>query len=184
MQTTKYQSKSILVNEVTVTEDNMEEVAEWCEGTVSEDRSYIEVPVHNPVNKKQRWARVGDHVLHEPVRDTFKVYTPKAFENSFERVFGEQSEAQELSNIFEQNVEKTPSTDKVADEDVSVDVNYRDSITGEYVTKEYALANPDTTVKETEWETPRAGGSVHNPFEVSTGHEEVTDDGDSTRDDS
>jgi hypothetical protein len=28
------------------------------------------------------------------------------------------------------------------------EVNYRDAVTGEFVTKEYALAHPDTTVAE------------------------------------
>lgn len=29
------------------------------------------------------------------------------------------------------------------------EVHYRDAVTGEFVTQEYALANPATTVKET-----------------------------------
>lgn len=30
------------------------------------------------------------------------------------------------------------------------EIRYRDAVTGEYVSEEYALANPDTTVRETE----------------------------------
>jgi hypothetical protein len=34
------------------------------------------------------------------------------------------------------------------------EVHYRDAGTGEFVTEEYALANPATTVKETEPDPP------------------------------
>lgn len=49
----------------------------------------------------------------------------------------------------EQNIEKVQSPDKVADEDVVVpDVDFRSADTGQYVTEEFAEANPDTTVAE------------------------------------
>jgi 6-pyruvoyltetrahydropterin/6-carboxytetrahydropterin synthase len=45
------------------------------------------------------------------------------------------------------------------------DVKYRDAVTGEYVTAEYAKANPDTTVKEADYVEPEDTGiRVTLPF--------------------
>lgn len=103
MQTQKYQRKSFLVDAVQVTEENMEEVAKWCRGTIrttdskiaeglhKEPERYIEVNVLNPYNDRQKQAFPGDWVLFS--KNNFKVYLDKGFHKVFEAVFKEQEKA-------------------------------------------------------------------------------------------
>lgn len=95
MQTAQYSRKPFTVNAVQVTSENMAEVAAWCQGQVRATQSrgsspaigYVSVPVNRPLNERQTRAFVNDWVLEA---DTgFKVYTPRAFENSFEKTSGE-----------------------------------------------------------------------------------------------
>ena len=90
METRRFARKPFFVDAVRVTSENMERVAEWCQGDVntidtgqSEER-YVKVRVHRPMNDRQTQAFVGDWVLYAGTG--FKVYTPKAFEKSFEEV--------------------------------------------------------------------------------------------------
>ena len=83
-----YSRKPFRVNAVQVTKDNLDEVAEWCKGTV-EDREvkdgkgvHVKVNVHRPMNERQTKAFVGDWVLESTLG--LKVYTQRAFESSFE----------------------------------------------------------------------------------------------------
>lgn len=87
----KYVRKPFYVEAVTVTEDNIVDVAMWCggklvpsDGTVNQ---YIKVPVDYPMTGRQTKAFVGDLVL-KALRDRggFKVYTDVAFHRSFEGV--------------------------------------------------------------------------------------------------
>lgn len=120
------------VKAVQVTNDNMAEVAAWCQGEIkilvdeetnaTKDR-WIKVKVRRPENERQTHAFVGDWVLFAGAG--FKVYTNKAFEKSFEQVGQE-------TTVF--------STEQTA---------YRDASSGEFVTKEYAAEHADTTVGET-----------------------------------
>jgi hypothetical protein len=126
----KYTRKPIVVDAVEVTEENLEEVAQWCNGSVRTssgpapdgDQRYVKVRVHNPLSDRQTTAFPGDHVLY--ANSGFKVYTPNAFKKAFVR----------------------------ADEEP--EIVHRDAGTGQYVTEEYAEANPETTVSET------SGGDV------------------------
>lgn len=81
----KWIRKPIVVDEVVVTETNLEEVAKWANGEVKSDENgpYVKVRVHHPRTEKQTKAYVGDHVLYAGTG--YKVYTDKAFQNSFER---------------------------------------------------------------------------------------------------
>ena len=78
------------VDAVQVTQDNMAEVAEWCSGRIQQAdlRSgpvdYIKVAVPHTVSERQTMAFVGDWVLK--AGKTFKVYTQKAFDGSFEAI--------------------------------------------------------------------------------------------------
>lgn len=83
----KYVRRSFEVEAVEVTTENLVEVSKWCGGRVrgKEDHGqHIKVKVQSPLNDRQTKAFPGDFVLKHP--SGFKVYTPKAFENTFQPV--------------------------------------------------------------------------------------------------
>lgn len=85
-----YVRRQFAVQAVQVTLDNLQEVAQWCNGTVMHDgekegnfsRDYIKVRVQFPQNDEQTKARVGFWVVKQG--RGFKVYKDKAFRNTFE----------------------------------------------------------------------------------------------------
>lgn len=80
----KFVRREFPVDKVTVTEDNLELVAEWCGGDVRTDRNgarYVKVRVVRPLTSRQSEAYVNDVVLYAGTG--YKVYTPKAFEAAF-----------------------------------------------------------------------------------------------------
>lgn len=94
METKRYTRKSFDVDAIQVTAENIEEVARWCMGevrfqerlpvdggTTPVNRPYIAVRVFHPKNPRQTQAFIGDWVLYAGTG--YKVYTPKAFEQSF-----------------------------------------------------------------------------------------------------
>jgi len=85
IQTRKFARKPYYVDEIQVTEENMEAVAEWCGGDIRRlhGKKYINVQVERPLNKRQTRAFVGDHILFA---GGYKVYPDRAFEKSFEPV--------------------------------------------------------------------------------------------------
>lgn len=97
METTKFSSKPFVVDAVQVTEENFDDVVEWCGGDVrtqratligdgEEDKRYIKVRVSRPLSEKQSQAFVGDWVLLNS-NSRYKVYTDKAFNANFDPVF-------------------------------------------------------------------------------------------------
>lgn len=83
----KYVRKPFHIDAVRVTDENIGEVASWASGEVrtdSDGSKYVKVRVHHPLNPRQTQAYVGDWVLFAGTG--YKVYTPKAFTNSFEPV--------------------------------------------------------------------------------------------------
>jgi hypothetical protein len=90
----KYARKPFIVDAIQVTDANMAEVALWCDGevrTVTKDgiasvigSKYIKVKVKRPLTIRQTKAFVGDWVL--AAGTSFKVYTPGAFEKSFDPI--------------------------------------------------------------------------------------------------
>lgn len=91
MKTVKYARKPFYVDVPDpVSEENMAEMAEWCKGEIRTEgsgpnaRKYIKVHVHLPLKERQTKAFIGDRILF--AGNGFKVYTPKAFENSFNKV--------------------------------------------------------------------------------------------------
>ncbi len=94
IKTDKYARKPFLIDAVKVTSENIEEVAEWAMGEVrltDKGDPYIHVRVHRPLTARQTKAFVGDWVLY--ANKGFKVYTEKAFHNTFDPVFqGEDSD--------------------------------------------------------------------------------------------
>jgi hypothetical protein len=108
----KFARKTFYVDAVTVTDDNMSQVAEWCSGSVHDLQDggndegythYIKVQVHRPLNERQTRAFVGDRVLRRSdyhAGSGFKVFTPIAFDKSFEAVGEESKEENLITEIF------------------------------------------------------------------------------------
>lgn len=86
--TEKFIRKPFFVDALRVTEENIEQIAKWCGGTIESEKrgkkdvSYILVPVSNPLSDRQKKAFVGDWVLYS--NGNWKSYTHRAFEASFE----------------------------------------------------------------------------------------------------
>lgn len=88
----KYVRKPFEIDAVKVTDENIKEVAEWCNGDIRSavmntgeaEQPYIKVRVHNPIGERQTKAFVGDWVLY--ANNGFKVYMNKAFNRAFNKV--------------------------------------------------------------------------------------------------
>jgi hypothetical protein len=94
--TTRYVRKPLYVDAVKITPENFVEVSKWCQGEIRQNSDetvlrdlqvveptecHIRVRVHNPKSIRQTQARVGDWILYTD--RGYKVYTEKAFFNSF-----------------------------------------------------------------------------------------------------
>lgn len=83
-----YQRKTFDVQAVQVTIENMEEVADWCKGTIEsvsrtrQGNPYIKVPVRNSQNTDL--AFVHDWVVMNPAGN-FQVYKKRSFLGVFEK---------------------------------------------------------------------------------------------------
>lgn len=87
MKTHKFVRKPLYVDAVRISETNMEEVAQWCSGTIETDdkgQRFVKVEVYRALNDRQTQGFVGDWVLF--AGSGYKVYTPKAFDRSFDKV--------------------------------------------------------------------------------------------------
>lgn len=110
IQTDKYVRKPFEVEAVEVTEENIEDVAEWCQGTLmSDNRPFIKVRVARALNERQTKAYPGDWVLYAGTG--FKVYTPKAFHKTFEPLNGVAKDAVVQAEKGDpENLNEGPST--------------------------------------------------------------------------
>lgn len=117
--------KTFAIEYVEVTAENLAAVAEWSGGVVKEHEgtSYVDIVDKNAINSRQTKAFDGDYVVHHLELKTFKSFSKKAFSKAFEGLDDANS------NITHHEVP-------------------RDATSGEFVTKAYADANPDTTVVE------------------------------------
>ena len=89
IKTTTFVRKPFPVQAVQVTTENMNEIAEWCNGEIRNLGEhdgrwgpFVEVDVINPLRPRQAQAFVGDWVLQS--EKGFKVYTRSAFEKCFD----------------------------------------------------------------------------------------------------
>jgi hypothetical protein len=156
-----YIRKPFEVEAIQVTDENIEEVAKWCKGKLKENeagKKYILVKVHNAATDRHKQAFATDWVFYS--RSTgYKVYSDRAFNGSFDQkvVY---TEADALAHL-EGSDEATDVVPEIPVAQLLVD-NYnavhgvpattqiiRDDGTGQFVTEEYAEANPATTVTET-----------------------------------
>jgi hypothetical protein len=102
--TTQYIRKPLYVDAMRITGANFDEVAAWCQGEVQQDeipgkgtgKKYIRVRVHNPKNSRQTKAFVGDWLLY--TERGYKVYTNKAFHDSFDEVDPEAQTQEDSEN--------------------------------------------------------------------------------------
>ena len=103
LETMKYVRKPFYIEAVQITSLNIENVAKWVDGDVRTDDQgqYVKVRVHRPITERQTKAYHGDWVLYAGTG--YKVYTPKAFANSFEQ----HSAAITLQNVDAKAVEDT-----------------------------------------------------------------------------
>ena len=116
--------KTFDVTYVIVTEENLEEVAAWCNGEVGGEgkERFVKVTDKNAISTRQAKAFVDDYVLKMSETGTsFKAFTEKAFKKSYE----------EIVASGEKTVEHA-----------------RSAKSGQFVSKAEAKANPDTTVVE------------------------------------
>lgn len=141
----KFARRPFFVDAIQVTAENLDAVAAWCMGETrtteqTAEEKYVKVRVHRPLTERQTKAFVGDWVLYAGTG--FKVYTPKAFEKSFEPL-GEHavklSKAEADAAGFSPPIEHSGKS-------------YRDATTGKYVSEQYAAENPDTTVSEADYQ--------------------------------
>jgi len=89
IETSKYVRKPFTVEGIQVSEENLEQVADWCGGhvrtqtTMSDGaKRYVKVNVREPKTNRQTKAYVGDWILLSD--GGYKVYTQSAFEKSFQ----------------------------------------------------------------------------------------------------
>lgn len=170
LKTHKFARKPFYVDAVRVSEANMEDVAKWCEGTIevsdlpeTKGQKFILVKVHRPLTDRQTQAFIGDWVLF--AGSGYKVYVPKAFDKSFEKVKTlTKAQADEAGIKVPHEPRRKPAgrpkptEPKRKPAEISTNVGdvikeaerFRSAETGQFVTEEEAEANPSTTVKESD----------------------------------
>lgn len=84
----EYERLPFTIQAVEVTAENLHAVAKWCGGEVRTSgkrgiQKYIKVNVNRALNDRQTMAYIGDFVLK--AGSGFKVYTPRAFSESFRK---------------------------------------------------------------------------------------------------
>jgi hypothetical protein len=79
----RFMHQPLYVDAVQVTQDNMAEVSEWCDGVIRKtgDKPYVKVPVTRPQRDRQAQAFVGDWVIKGGMG--WKVYTASAMTKMF-----------------------------------------------------------------------------------------------------
>jgi hypothetical protein len=156
VKTDKFQRKPFIVEAVQVTAENMAEVAQWTKGTVTSTdpaiaeqlkkpvQTWIQIDTQQPMNDRQQQAFVGDWVLY--ANRGFKIYTPKAFERTFEAVFKPEDKQTVVIHTDDNRHGELP---KGNPKDVAERHINRSAESGEFVSDKEAAANPATTVTET-----------------------------------
>jgi hypothetical protein len=114
----KYERLPFTIEAVEVTADNMKAVAKWCGGQIRTSgkrgiQKYIKVEVKRALNDRQTQAYIGDFVLK--AGSGFKVYTPKAFSESFRKVevAGRMLDREESENQSEDEQYDTTTEDSL-----------------------------------------------------------------------
>lgn len=102
-QPTRYVRKPFFVDGFKIDRENMQFVAMWCQGTIIPDgeNTFIRVPVINAKNARQSEGHIGMHVLKsmQGGRDTFKVYTQKWLDETFDELPKDEDEEEIVDNV-------------------------------------------------------------------------------------
>lgn len=90
MQATRLMRIPFFATGVKVTEDNMSEIAIWCEGTVIRETAvpFVRVPVNRSTHKRQTEGHIGTWVIRTILRNepSFKVYDEEWLLKQFMRM--------------------------------------------------------------------------------------------------
>jgi hypothetical protein len=84
LEISKFMHKPVFVEAVQVTAENMEAIADWCGGAIQKSGENVFIKANVPGAKSNRHTKAfaGDWVLKTD--HGVKIYTPKAFEFSFQ----------------------------------------------------------------------------------------------------
>lgn len=101
---TRFMRVPFFVSGYCVTEDNMDDVAEWCGGYIvreKDDIPFIHVPVQRPTNDKQYKAYVDSWVILsiERGKRSFKAYTEEWLKQQFMEIAVETLEDQGIPGM-------------------------------------------------------------------------------------
>lgn len=87
MKATRFMRIPFFVTGYLITEENMHDIALWCEGHVIQNATepFVRVPVHRPTHPRQTEGRVGEWVIvsMQRGRRSFKVYTEEWLRKQF-----------------------------------------------------------------------------------------------------
>lgn len=177
LQTEKYIRQARPVDAVKVTDENIKDVAAWCNGLhipkpglagagENFDQDYVYIASSHPNSTAQTRAFPGDWIIREDFR-RFRIITNKQFKNSYERVNKPKGPVPTPKAMPAKKTDPTPEPagpvqvgavevvpGTPPDEGSSLTTGttktvHRSAESGEFVTEAVADANPDTTVEET-----------------------------------
>lgn len=108
-----YERLPFTIQAVEVTADNMKAVAKWCGGQIRTSgkrgiQKYIKVDVKRALNDRQTMAYIGDYVLK--AGSGFKIYTPRAFSESFRKV------VEDMLSVTNRMVAREEAEDRLEEE--------------------------------------------------------------------
>lgn len=109
----KYERLPFTVEAVEVTAENMKTVAKWCGGQIRTSgkrgiQKYIKIDVKRALNDRQTMAYIGDYVLR--AGSGFKIYTPRAFSESFRK------QVEEMVEVAERMVAREEAENQAEDD--------------------------------------------------------------------
>lgn len=113
MEATRFMRIPFFVTGYQITEDNMEDIARWCQGHVihGADDSFVRVPVYRAAHPRQTEGRVGEWVIVsiQRGRRSFKVYTDEWLRKQFIEIPTEPVDEGIPDVSFEERTGKTRS---------------------------------------------------------------------------
>lgn len=107
MKTESYVRNPLVVDALRVTDENFNDVAEWCKGEIRQDNDekfFIFLQVRHPLHSRQKKAYVGDWILK--TKSGYKIYPDDAFKANFNPGTGH---SVSVANVFGSG----PGTDPV-----------------------------------------------------------------------
>lgn len=109
--TTAFQHKTLVVQAIQITVDNMKEVAEWCGGSVKKSQPtgysqrypYVEVVVGHIAGRTQlARAAVGMWITCLTKDNNFRVYKARSFDETFLEIMSEEEKRGKIRSLVEE----------------------------------------------------------------------------------